>query len=113
MLLGLPCSSGESPGRHANTGPSYGALPATGEVEYHEHVADIMHVVSGTATVATGGQMIAPRTVGPGEMRAAAMEGGTRHELGEGDVLVIPPGVPHHFAAVSDPFLYLVAKVQD
>jgi mannose-6-phosphate isomerase-like protein (cupin superfamily) len=82
-------------------------------VEYHEHVADIMHVVSGIATVATGGQMIAPHTVAPGEMRAAAMEGGTRHELGEGDVLVIPPGVPHHFAAVSDPFLYLVAKVPD
>src|SRR6266498_1789357 len=90
-----------------------GRRTAPGEVEYHEHVADIMHVVLGTATVVTGGQMIAPRTVGPGEMRAAAMEGGTRHELGAGDVLVIPPGVPHHFAAVSDPFLYLVAKVQD
>jgi uncharacterized protein GlcG (DUF336 family) len=97
--------------------PSYkidaGRRTAPGEVEYHEHVADIMHVVSGTATAVTGGQMIAPRTVSPGEMRAAAIEGGTRHELGEGDVLVIPPGVPHHFAAVSDPFLYLVAKVQD
>ena len=97
--------------------PSYkidaGRRTAPGEVEYHEHVADIMHVVSGTATVVTGGQMIASHTVGPGEMRAAAMEGGTRHELGAGDVLVIPPGVPHHFAAVSDPFLYLVAKVQD
>jgi len=90
-----------------------GRRTAPGEVEYHEHVADIMHVVSGTATVVTGGQMIASRTVGPGEMRAAAVEGGTRHGLGEGDVLVIPPGVPHHFAAVSDPFLYLVAKVQD
>jgi uncharacterized protein GlcG (DUF336 family)/mannose-6-phosphate isomerase-like protein (cupin superfamily) len=90
-----------------------GRRTTPGEVEYHEHVADIMHVVSGTATVVTGGQMIAPRTVGPGEMRAAAMDGGTRHELGEGDVLLIPPGVPHHFAAVSDPFLYLVAKVQD
>ena len=90
-----------------------GRRTAPGEVEYHEHVADIMHVVSGTATIATGGQMIAPRTVGPGEIRAAAIEGGTKHELGEGDVLVIPPGVPHQFAAVSDPFLYLVAKVQD
>jgi glc operon protein GlcG len=97
--------------------PSYkidaGRRTAPGEVEYHEHVADIMHVVSGTATVVTGGQMVASHTVGPGEMRAAAMEGGTRHELGAGDVLVIPPGVPHHFAAVSDPFLYLVTKVQD
>jgi len=90
-----------------------GRRTAPGEVEYHEHVADVMHVVSGTATVVTGGQMIAPYTVSPGEMRAAVLEGGTRHELGVGDVLVVPPGVPHHFAAVSDPFLYLVAKVQD
>ena len=90
-----------------------GRRTAPGEVEYHEHVADIMHVVSGTATVVTGGQMIASRAVGPGEMRADAIEGGTRRELGAGDVLVIPPGVPHHFTAVSDPFLYLVAKVRD
>ena len=90
-----------------------GRRTAPGEVEYHEHVADIMHVVSGTATVVTGGQMIASRAVGPGETRADAIEGGTRRELGAGDVLVIPPGVPHHFTAVSDPFLYLVAKVRD
>jgi glc operon protein GlcG len=90
-----------------------GRRTAPGEVEYHEHVADIMHVVSGTATVVTGGQMIAPHTAGPGEMRAAVLEGGTRHELGAGDVLVVPARVPHQFAAVSDPFLYLVAKVQD
>jgi len=90
-----------------------GRRTAPGEVEYHEQVADIMHVVSGTATVVTGGQMIASRAVGPGETRADAIEGGTRRELGAGDVLVIPPGVPHHFTAVSDPFLYLVAKVRD
>ena len=90
-----------------------GRRTAPGEAEYHEHVADIMHVVSGTAIVVTGGQMISSRTVGPGEMRAAVLEGGRRHEVGAGDVLVIPPGVPHQFSAVSDPFLYLVAKVQD
>ena len=27
-----------------------------GEVEYHEHVVDVMHVVQGTATVVTGGR---------------------------------------------------------
>ena len=90
-----------------------GRRTAPGEVEYHEQVADIMRVVSGTATVVTGGRMIASRAVGPGETRADAIEGGTRRELGAGDVLVIPPGVPHHFTAVSDPFLYLVAKVRD
>jgi glc operon protein GlcG len=82
-----------------------------GEVEYHEHVTDIMHVVNGTATVVTGGEMIEPRSVGNGEMRARSIEGGSSRELSKGDVLAIPSGVPHQFTRVSDPFLYFVVKV--
>ena len=59
----------------------------------------------------TGGEMVDPREVAPGELRAAAVEGGTPHALGEGDVLAIPTGVPHQFTDVSDPFLYFVVKV--
>ena len=88
-----------------------GRRTAPGEVEFHEHVVDIMHVVQGRATVVTGGQMVDQRAVGPGEVRARAVEGGTSHELTEGSVLVVPAGVPHQFVAVSDPFLYFVAKV--
>lgn len=83
-----------------------------GEVEYHERVVDVMHVVQGTASVVTGGEMRDAREVAPGELRATAVDGGTRHELGEGDVLAIPNGVPHQFVDVSDPFLYFVVKVQ-
>src|SRR5438093_705961 len=66
-----------------------------GEVEYHEHVTDLMHVVRGRATVVTGGEMVEPREVAPGELRAAAVTGGTTQELAEGDVFAIPSGVPH------------------
>ena len=51
------------------------------------------------------------REIAPGELRARAVEGGEAHELHEGDVLEIPNGVPHQFTDVSDPFLYLVVKV--
>jgi quercetin dioxygenase-like cupin family protein len=51
------------------------------------------------------------REIAPGELRAAAVDGGQRHELGEGDVLAIPSGVPHQFVDVTDPFLYFVVKV--
>jgi uncharacterized protein GlcG (DUF336 family) len=88
-----------------------GRRDAPGEVEYHEHVVDVMHVVEGTATVVTGGEMVAPREVGPGEVRASAVEGGEQHALADGDVLAIPSGVPHQFVEVSDPFLYFVVKV--
>jgi quercetin dioxygenase-like cupin family protein len=56
--------------------------------------------------------MLDAREVAPGELRARAVEGGTAHDLGEGDVLAIPNGVPHQFVEVSDPFLYFVVKVE-
>jgi uncharacterized protein GlcG (DUF336 family)/mannose-6-phosphate isomerase-like protein (cupin superfamily) len=89
-----------------------GRRTGPGEVEFHESVVDVMHVVEGRATVVTGGEMVAPREVAPGELRADAVDGGTAHELSKGDVLAIPNGVPHQFTEVSDPFLYFVVKVE-
>jgi glc operon protein GlcG len=89
-----------------------GRREAPGEVEYHEHVVDVMRVVEGEATVITGGELVEPREVGAGELRADSIEGGTKHELSEGDVLAVPNGVPHQFVSVSDPFLYFVVKVE-
>ena len=89
-----------------------GRREAPGEVEYHERVVDVMHVVEGSATVITGGSMVDPREVGPGEIRADTIDGGETHELHEGDVLAIPSGTPHQFTNVSEPFLYFVVKVE-
>jgi glc operon protein GlcG len=83
-----------------------------GEVEFHERVTDVMHVVQGSATVVTGGEMVKPRKVGAGELRARSAHGGKPQRLSEGDVLAIPGGVPHQFTEVSDPFLYFVVKVE-
>jgi glc operon protein GlcG len=88
-----------------------GRRDAPGEVEYHEHTVDVMRVVDGTATVIVGGEMRDAREIAPGEIRAAAVAGGTRHELAPGDVLAIPSRTPHQFVDVSDPFLYFVVKV--
>jgi glc operon protein GlcG len=88
-----------------------GRREAPGEAEEHEHTVDVMRVVAGAATVVTGGELVDPHDVAPGERRASAIAGGTAHELGEGDVLAVPSRVPHQFTAVSDPFLYYVVKV--
>jgi quercetin dioxygenase-like cupin family protein len=71
-----------------------------------------MHVVEGSATVVTGGEMVRPRKVGNGELRSKSVRGGKEHTLSAGDVLAIPGGVPHQFTKVSDPFLYFVVKVE-
>jgi uncharacterized protein GlcG (DUF336 family) len=89
-----------------------GRRSAPGEVELHERVTDVMHVLQGSATVVTGGDMVKPRQVATGELRAKSVRGGKRRRLSEGDVLAIPGGVPHQFTEVSDPFLYFVVKVE-
>ncbi|MCA1845456.1 MAG: hypothetical protein LC792_20135, partial [Actinobacteria bacterium] len=89
-----------------------GRREAPGEAESHAHSVDVMHVVEGRATVLTGGRMRDAHEVAPGELRDPAVEGGTEHELREGDALAIPNGVPHQFVDVSDPFLYFVVNVE-
>lgn len=78
-----------------------GRRTAPGAPEVHERVVDIMHVVEGRAQVVTGGRI-----------EGDHIEGGTAQQLEAGDVLVVPSGVPHQFVDVTDPFLYLVAKVE-
>jgi glc operon protein GlcG len=89
-----------------------GRRDAPGDVEYHTHTVDVMHVVEGTATLITGGEMVGTRTVADGELRADSVTGGRAQELSAGDVLAVPAGVPHQFTRVSDPFLYFVVKVE-
>ena len=89
-----------------------GRREGPGEVEYHAHTVDVMHVVQGTATVLTGGEMVGVRGAGDGELRADSVTGSRAHELSQGDVLAIPAGVPHQFTRVSNPFLYFVVKVE-
>ena len=83
-----------------------------GEVEIHQKDTDIFYVLEGSATFVTGGTVTAGKETGPGEIRAAAMEGGTVRAVTKGDVLIIPANVPHWFKAVERPTTYLGVKVR-
>jgi uncharacterized protein GlcG (DUF336 family)/quercetin dioxygenase-like cupin family protein len=83
---------------------------AGGLVEVHEHETDVVYVLQGTATLVTGGTLVNPKTVSPGEIRAPDLQGGETRKLAKGDVVIIPPNTPHWFKDVSDPFLYYVVK---
>jgi uncharacterized protein GlcG (DUF336 family)/mannose-6-phosphate isomerase-like protein (cupin superfamily) len=81
-----------------------------GEAEIHVFETDIFYVLAGRATVVTGGELVAAKTLSPGELRGSAIEGGTEQSLTRGDVLTIPAGVPHWFKVVHAPFHYYVVK---
>jgi len=84
---------------------------APGQAEVHVRDTDILYVLEGEAGLVTGGRVVEPKTVAPGEIRGARIEGGTRRRLAPGEVVVVPNGTPHWFETVPGPFLYYVVKV--
>jgi len=82
-----------------------------GQAEVHLADTDIIHVLQGNAVVVTGGEVVGGKATAPKEIRGDSIEGGDARELGPGDVMVIPDGVPHWFRRVDGPFLYYVVKV--
>jgi glc operon protein GlcG len=85
---------------------------AAGLAELHELDADIIYVLDGTATFVTGGTISEPKTIAPGEIRGASIQGGETRKLVKGDVIIVPAGTPHWFQQVTAPFTYYVVKVR-
>jgi glc operon protein GlcG len=83
-----------------------------GQVEVHEKDTDIIHVLSGTATLVTGGTLAGARVIAPEEVRGTDVTGGEAREIRAGDVIVVPNGTPHWFKSVPAPMTYYVVKVR-
>jgi mannose-6-phosphate isomerase-like protein (cupin superfamily) len=85
-----------------------------GEAEMHQNFADLFFVLAGAATLMTGGTLIRPRVVGPGETRGDSIEGGARQELKAGDVAHVPAGLPHQMLVAGEKSVTcFVIKVQE
>jgi mannose-6-phosphate isomerase-like protein (cupin superfamily) len=83
-----------------------------GLAELHGLDTDIIYVTQGTAVFVTDGTILNGRNTAPDETRGSSIEGGSPHELGPGDIIIVPHGVPHWFKDVQPPFTYLVVKVR-
>jgi|SRR6516164_916136 len=83
-----------------------------GEVEVHDTDTDIFYVVEGHAAFVTGGTLQGGRHIAPDETRGGTLAGGETRHLSQGDVIVIPKGIPHWFKEVPDSIEYFVVKVR-
>lgn len=68
----------------------------------HEAQAELFYVVDGSATLLTGGSLVAPTRNGT-NLSGTGIEGGVRQTFGKGDFLMVPSGVPHQFVDIQAP----------
>ncbi len=106
-----------------------------GQAEYHATESDIMFIESGHAILIYGGKMdgvaaldkhdvrhailiyggkmVDPKETAPNELRASGIEGGAEKPLAAGDVIAIPPKLPHQVKPKPGAvFNYFVVKVK-
>ena len=84
-----------------------------GVPELHETEADVFVVLSGSATLLVGGKLVDGEKTAAHEFRNGMIQGGVRQKLATGDVVRIPPGMPHQLLLGGAPeFEYFVVKVK-
>lgn len=95
--------------------------PAPNSVAEHDHVSEVYHVISGSATLVTGPDLVGaqrrPATNenvrllnGPGS-NAASVRNGVTHQLKAGDAIIIPAGTGHWFTKIDDHITYLMIRI--
>ena len=85
-----------------------------GIAEYHEKQTDIIVIQTGTAMLEIGGQVVDPKTTGPGEIRGPSIKGGVKHAVAPGDVVHVPSKTPHQFfLKPGTQITYFVVKVDN
>src|SRR6201989_769181 len=69
--------------------------------EMHDTTNHVFIIVDGEAEFVTGGKMIDPKVISPGQTRGSGIEGGVSHHLTKGDVITIPAKTPHQWKDTS------------
>jgi mannose-6-phosphate isomerase-like protein (cupin superfamily) len=74
---------------------------------------DVFFWQSGSATLVVGGTLVGAESTESHEKRNGTIQGGVRQKLSPGDVVRIPPQVPHQILLDGSPeFTYFVVKVK-
>ena len=109
---GIPPQGIQQKDNYGNHIVSISHREKSGFVEVHEKKADVMVIQSGTATLVVGGKALNLHRTEPNELQGSEIEGGVKFEVGPGDVIHIPVGVPHQYLLKpGTQITYLLVKI--
>ncbi len=86
----------------------------------NDKTTSVLVVIDGAGTLITGGKLTKPTPISASDpdfkllgsgYRGNGIEGGQSRRLSKGDVVIIPPGVPHGFSAIERSITYEVVRV--
>jgi mannose-6-phosphate isomerase-like protein (cupin superfamily) len=83
----------------------------------HDRVTEVYQILSGAGMFETGGVLVDGKPVdltseAAGPSVRGTIQGGESRRMGPGDVVVIPPGLPHRFSKLEGTITYLVTRIE-
>jgi mannose-6-phosphate isomerase-like protein (cupin superfamily) len=81
-----------------------------GELHSHEDWTGVVVIMSGAATFITPGTASTAQGARETPEGGRSVGAGESHRVSKGDVVIIPPGAPHMYRNIEEPFRYLVVQ---
>jgi mannose-6-phosphate isomerase-like protein (cupin superfamily) len=83
----------------------------------HDRVTEVYQILTGAGMFETGGTLVDGKPVdltseAAGPSVRGSIQGGESRRMGPGDVVVIPPGVPHRFSMLEGTITYMVTRIE-
>jgi mannose-6-phosphate isomerase-like protein (cupin superfamily) len=83
----------------------------------HDRVTEVYQILTGAGMFETGGTLVDGKPVdltseAAGPSTRGTIQGGETRRMGPGDVVVIPPNVPHRFSKLEGTITYLVTRIE-
>jgi mannose-6-phosphate isomerase-like protein (cupin superfamily) len=83
----------------------------------HDRVTEVYQIITGAGMFETGGTLVDGKPVdltseAAGPSVRGTIQGGETRRIGPGDVVVIPPGLPHRFSKLEGTITYLVTRIE-
>jgi mannose-6-phosphate isomerase-like protein (cupin superfamily) len=83
----------------------------------HDRVTEVYQILTGAGMFETGGTLVDGKPVdltsgAAGPSVRGVIQGGESRHIGPGDVVVIPPGLPHRFSKLEGTITYLVTRIE-